>query len=119
MRAQLRHGAHGGLEILGRDGAFCVGLGLPDSLRQRLLFILLVKRGSGASVYCLLSFFSSMRIILAARLKPASRFLPSSVSRNFPTPRRAEQSREDRLEAQAKELRHQIMAGALLTHLNF
>ena len=40
---------------------------------------------SGAPSKLRLSFFSSMARMLAARLVPASRFLPSSVSRNLPS----------------------------------
>ena len=53
---------------------------------QRLFFRLLSEfRHRARRRSSRLSFFSSMRRMLAARLTPASRFLPSSLSRNLPS----------------------------------
>ena len=75
---------------------------------------------SGAPVYSRLSFFSSMRRILDARLTPASRFLPSSVSRNLP--KRFDAADDQQQIVLAFKRKHridQIVPGALLAQLDF
>ena len=48
VRAQLRHGAHGGLEVLARDSRARLRPGGIDHPRQRPFFVLAIERGIGA-----------------------------------------------------------------------
>src|SRR5262245_47553238 len=60
-RAELRHRAHGGLEVFRRDRALGFGFGDTDRLRQRFLLSLLIERQIGRAriVALILSLFDA------------------------------------------------------------
>ncbi len=84
-RAQLCHRGHrGGKIFLGNGGAasrFTSSMALASVFSSSATN----SFASGAPSKLRLSFFSSMERMFDARLVPASRFLPSSVSRNLPS----------------------------------